>query len=325
MQTGHRDVVETPIASGARANTRDRNGLSTLGCSALEGHTDIATMLCAAEATGAPRRARYTPLRPLGAKFSMTDQKIAFVAASSETARKAIKTLKAKYDHVAPEDADVIIALGGDGHMLETLHAWLDRDVPIYGINRGTVGFLMNEYRATNLVKRIASAETVELRPLEMTVQDIHGQKTTSVAINEISLLRETRQAAKLRIKIDGKNRMSELICDGVLVATPAGSTAYNLSAHGPIIPLDANLLALTPISAFRPRRWRGALLPSSVAISVEVLEPRKRPVSAVGDYTEVRDVKRVTVRVSQNKSFSLLFDPDHNLEDRILNEQFIP
>lgn len=255
----------------------------------------------------------------------MTEQKIAFVAAASEPARKAVKVLKSKYDHVAPEEADVIVALGGDGHMLETLHAWLERDVPIYGMNRGTVGFLMNEYSPANLATRIAAAETVELRPLEMTVQDIHGEKTTSVAINEISLLRQTRQAAKLRIKIDRKVRMPELICDGVLVATPAGSTAYNLSAHGPIIPLDANLLALTPISAFRPRRWRGALLPATVSISIEVLEPRKRPVSTVGDYTEVRDVKRVTVRVSRDKSFSLLFDPDHNLEDRILNEQFIP
>ena len=255
----------------------------------------------------------------------MTEKKIAFVAAASESARKSVKALKARYANVAPQDADVIVALGGDGHMLETLHTWLDRDIPIYGMNRGTVGFLMNEFRATNLVEGIASADTVELRPLEMTVQDIHGEKTTSVAINEISLLRETRQAAKLRIKIDGKVRMPELICDGALVATPAGSTAYNLSAHGPIIPLDANLLALTPISAFRPRRWRGALLPSSVSISIEVLEPRKRPVSAVGDYTEVRDVRRVTVRVSRDKSFSLLFDSDHNLEDRILNEQFIP
>ena len=255
----------------------------------------------------------------------MTAQKIAFVAAATESARKAHKALKSKYDHVAPEEADVIVALGGDGHMLETLHAWLHRDVPIYGMNRGTVGFLMNEYRQTGLVDRLDAAETVELRPLEMTVQDIHGEKTASVAINEISLLRQTRQAAKLRIKIDGKVRMPELICDGLLVATPAGSTAYNLSAHGPIIPLDANLLALTPISAFRPRRWRGALLPSSVSIAIEVLEPRKRPVSAVGDYTEVRNVKRVTVRASKDKSFALLFDPDHNLEDRILNEQFIP
>lgn len=255
----------------------------------------------------------------------MTANKIAFVAAASEQARKAYKKLASKYDHVPPERADIIVALGGDGHMLETLHAWLDRDVPIYGMNRGTVGFLMNEYRETSLVKRLADAETVQLRPLEMTVQDIHGETTTSVAINEISLLRQTRQAAKLRIKIDRKIRMPELICDGVLVATPAGSTAYNLSAHGPIVPLDSDLLALTPISAFRPRRWRGALLPDSVAITLDVLEPRKRPVSAVGDYTEVRDVKRVTVRASHDKSFSLLFDPEHNLEDRILNEQFIP
>jgi len=255
----------------------------------------------------------------------MTVSKIAFVAANSAPAQKAYRKLAAKYDHVPPAEADVIVALGGDGHMLETLHAWLDRDIPIYGMNRGTVGFLMNEYREASLVKRLGSAEQVELRPLEMTVQDIHGNSTVSVAINEISLLRQTRQAAKIRIKIDRKIRMPELICDGVLVATPAGSTAYNLSVHGPIIPLDANLLALTPISAFRPRRWRGALLPATVSIALEVLEPRKRPVSAVGDYTEVRDVKRVTVRVSSDKSFSLLFDPEHNLEDRILNEQFTP
>tara|TARA_R110000868_G_scaffold1844_18_gene14704 strand:- start:19291 stop:20058 length:768 start_codon:yes stop_codon:yes gene_type:complete len=255
----------------------------------------------------------------------MTVSKIAFVAASSESAQKAYRKLTAKYDHVPPEEADVIVALGGDGHMLETLHAWLDTDIPIYGMNRGTVGFLMNEYRETSLVKRLANAERVQLRPLEMTVLDVEGNASKSVAINEISLLRQTRQAAKLRIKIDRKVRLPELICDGVLVATPAGSTAYNLSAHGPIVPLDANLLALTPISAFRPRRWRGALLPASVTITLEVLEPRKRPVSAVGDYTEIRDVKRVTVRASSDKSFSLLFDPEHNLEDRILNEQFTP
>ncbi|MBT5496453.1 MAG: NAD kinase [Alphaproteobacteria bacterium] len=255
----------------------------------------------------------------------MKVSKIAFVAAASEPARKAYRKLTAKYDHVAPQDADVIVALGGDGHMLETLHAWLDTDIPIYGMNRGTVGFLMNEYRETSLVKRLANAERVQLRPLEMTVQDVDGNATKSVAINEISLLRQTRQAAKLRIKIDRKVRLPELICDGVLVATPAGSTAYNLSAHGPIVPLDANLLALTPISAFRPRRWRGALLSDTASITLDVLEPRKRPVSAVGDYTEVRDVKRVTVRASDAKSFSLLFDPEHNLEDRILNEQFTP
>lgn len=251
--------------------------------------------------------------------------RIGFLAGGTEAAQKAYQRLTAKYDFVPPEEADVIVALGGDGHMLETLHAYLDRDVPIYGMNRGTVGFLMNEYRETRLAKRLEQAETVELRPLEMTVQTLDGETIQSVAINEISLLRETRQAAKLRIKIDNKVRMSELICDGLLVATPAGSTAYNLSAHGPIIPLDANLLALTPISAFRPRRWRGALLPDSVTITIDVLEPRKRPVSAVGDYTEVRDIRRIKVRASRDKSFALLFDPDHNLEDRILNEQFTP
>ncbi len=255
----------------------------------------------------------------------MTSKKIAFIAASSETARRAFKKLTKKYEHVGPEEADVIVALGGDGHMLETLHMWLDRGTPIYGMNRGTVGFLMNEYRETKLANRIETAKSVRLRPLEMVVTDVDGKKSSSVAINDISLLRQKRQAAKLRISIDRKIRMPELICDGVLVATPAGSTAYNLSAHGPIIPLDANLLALTPISAFRPRRWRGALLPDHVLITLDVLEPRKRPVSAVGDYTEVRDVKRVTIRASKEKSITLLFDPEHNLEDRILNEQFIP
>ncbi len=255
----------------------------------------------------------------------MTSKKIAFIAASSEPARRAYTKLIKKHEHVSPEEADIIVALGGDGHMLETLHMWLNRDTPIYGMNRGTVGFLMNEYRETALVNRIETAKSVQLRPLEMVVTDVNGKTSASVAINDISLLRQKRQAAKLRISIDRKVRMPELICDGVLVATPAGSTAYNLSAHGPIIPLDANLLALTPISAFRPRRWRGALLPDHVLITLDVLEPRKRPVSAVGDYTEVRDVKRVKIRASKEKSITLLFDPEHNLEDRILNEQFTP
>lgn len=275
---------------------------------------------------GAARAERYTRVIHGEQRILMiASKKIAFVAATSDTGQKAYKKLVAKYNHVPPEKADVIVALGGDGHMLETLHTYLERDIPIYGMNRGTVGFLMNEYRETNLVKRLTAAEEVKLRPLEMTVQDIDGNAKRSVAINEISLLRQTRQAAKLRIKIDHKERMPELICDGVLVATPAGSTAYNLSAHGPIVPLDANLLALTPISAFRPRRWRGALLPETVSVTIDVLEPRKRPVSAVGDSTEVRNVKRVTVGVSNDQSFSLLFDPEHNLEDRILNEQFTP
>ena len=255
----------------------------------------------------------------------MTAQRIAFVVAATEKAGKAHERLAARYDHVPPEEADVIVALGGDGHMLETLHAHAGREVPIYGMNRGTVGFLMNEYREPRLLERLAAANPVRIRPLEMTAIDVDGSKVSGRAINEISLLRQTRQAAKIRIKVDGKVRIPELVCDGVLVATPAGSTAYNLSAHGPIIPLDARLLALTPISAFRPRRWRGALLPDKVRVTLDVLEPRKRPVSAVGDYTEVRDVKRVTVRAARNGTLQLLFDAEHNLEERILNEQFIP
>ena len=255
----------------------------------------------------------------------MTAPRIAFVVAATEKARKACDKLAARYDHVSPEEADVIVALGGDGHMLETLHAHAGRDVPIYGMNRGTVGFLMNEYRETRLLERLAAANVVRISPLEMTALAVDGRKVSGRAINEISLLRQTRQAAKIRIKVDGKVRIPELVCDGVLVATPAGSTAYNLSAHGPIIPLDARLMALTPISAFRPRRWRGALLPDKVRVSLDVLEPRKRPVSAVGDYTEVRDVRRVTVRAARDRELCLLFDAEHNLEERILNEQFIP
>ena len=255
----------------------------------------------------------------------MTTPRIAFVAAASENAREAYERLAGRYDSAPPDQADIVVALGGDGHMLETLHAYRDRDVPIYGMNRGTVGFLMNEYREAGLLERVADAGSVRIRPLEIATEAVGGDSVSTLAINEVSLLRQTRQAAKIRILIDGKVRLPELICDGVLVATPAGSTAYNLSAHGPIIPLDAKLLALTPISAFRPRRWRGALLPDKATITLEVLEPRKRPVSAVGDDTEVRDVQRVLVRTSPDKSFRLLFDSEHNLEDRILNEQFIP
>ena len=255
----------------------------------------------------------------------MTRPRIAFVAGGSPGAAKARRRLAERYEHVPPGDADVIVALGGDGHMLETLHAFLGRDAPIYGMNRGTVGFLMNEYREGRLFERLAAAQAVRIRPLEVTARTVAGETVSCLAVNEVSLLRQTRQAAKIRIRIDRKTRLPELICDGVLVATPAGSTAYNLSAHGPIIPLEARLLALTPISAFRPRRWRGALLPDDARITLEALEPRKRPVSAVGDDAEVRDVRRVDVRASPDKSFSLLFDAEHNLEDRILNEQFIP
>lgn len=255
----------------------------------------------------------------------MKFQRIGFVAAESGVAQAALRRLKARYGVLRPEDADVIVALGGDGLMLETLHRFMDRRVPIYGMNRGTIGFLMNQYREGALPKRLAAAAMVELHPLHMRVITIQGKVRNARGINEVSLLRETRQAAKLRIRVDGKMRMAALICDGVLIATPAGSTAYNLSAHGPIIPIGAELLALTPISAFRPRHWRGALLPSSAQVTIEVLEPRKRPVSAVADYTEVRDVHRVRIREDRSVTLRLLFDPEHNLEERILNEQFAP
>ncbi len=253
----------------------------------------------------------------------MTFERIAFVATQTDTARRALRRLRKRYGLVSPARAEVIVALGGDGIMLETLHKFFDRNLPIFGMNRGTVGFMMNTYREAGLRERLAAAQVVKLHPLHMRVRTVAGKEHEAYCINEVALLRETRQAAKLRIRIDGKVRMKELICDGVLVATPAGSTAYNLSAHGPIIPVGANLLALTPISAFRPRHWRGALLPADAAVTIDVREARKRPVSAVADYTEIRDVSRVRVRQKSDITLSLLFDPEHDLEERILNEQF--
>ena len=250
---------------------------------------------------------------------------IAFVAAETPAAQRALRSLRRRYGDVTPERAEVIVTLGGDGTMLETLHRFMDRDVPFYGMNRGTVGFLLNEFRETGLKRRLEKAARVRLHPLRMRARDVDGKVVEAIAINEVSLLRESRQAAKLRIRIDGKLRLRELVCDGLLVATPAGSTAYNLSAHGPIVPIGSHLLALTPISAFRPRRWHGALLPSTAEITLQVAEPTKRPVSAVADYTEVRDVREVKVREAQDISLDLLFDPEHNLEERILNEQFVP
>ncbi len=262
---------------------------------------------------------------PAGRSSTKPGFRIGFVAGESETAKRAMARLRERYDSVPPDDADIVVALGGDGLMLETLHRFMDREVAIYGMNRGTVGFLLNEYRERGLRRRLEIAERVELKPLLMRARTISGEVFEAISINEVSLLRETRQAAKLRLTIDGTARLKELVCDGVIVATPAGSTAYNLSAHGPIIPLGSQLLALTPISAFRPRRWRGALLPATARVTIEVLEPRKRPVSAVADYTEVRDVQRVSIREAPKATLTLLFDPEHNLEDRILNEQFIP
>jgi len=253
----------------------------------------------------------------------MTLRNIAFAAAATQEARAACIELAHRYGNAPADTADVIVALGGDGFMLETLHQWLHRGVPIYGMNRGTVGFLMNGFREHGLPERLHRAQPVQLHPLRMRATLADGSEVEALAINEVSLFRETRQAAKLMIRIDGKVRLDELICDGALVSTPAGSTAYNLSAHGPIVPLGAGIMALTPISAFRPRRWRGALLPHHAHVTFEVLESEKRPVSAVADYTEARDVRIVEVREARDVSLTLLFDPEHNLEERILAEQF--
>ncbi|MGE0723070.1 MAG: NAD kinase [Alphaproteobacteria bacterium] len=255
----------------------------------------------------------------------MPAPRIAFLAGKSAQAQAALQALSKRYDNVTPARADVIVALGGDGFMLETLHRHMARGVPFFGMNRGTVGFLLNDYRLAGLVDRLARAEAVELFPLRMEARTLRNGTRTALAINEVSLLRETRQTAKIRIRIDGVVRLDELMCDGILVATPAGSTAYNLSAHGPIVPLDAAVLALTPISAFRPRRWRGALLPHDASVRFEVLEPEKRPVSAVADYTEVRDVIAVDIREDRSRSIRMLFDQEHNLAERIIKEQFLP
>jgi NAD+ kinase len=251
--------------------------------------------------------------------------RLAFACAETDEAREAATRLSARYGSVPPETADAIVALGGDGFMLETLHGFMGSGLPVYGMNRGTVGFLMNHYREDGLVERIVGAHRAALHPLRMCATRIDGSKIEALAINEVSLLRQTRQAAKLAIEVDGKVRLDELICDGVMVATPAGSTAYNLSVGGPIVPLEAGVLALTPISAFRPRRWRGALLPHQARITIHVREAAKRPVSAVADFTEVREVAEVRVYEDRSVTLSVLFDPEHALEERILKEQFLP
>ena len=249
--------------------------------------------------------------------------KIAFVASEMPEAVEACRRLTERYGAVEIPGADAIVALGGDGHMLQTLHRFINDGVPIYGMNRGSVGFLMNEYSEENLLERLAAAEISRINPLSMLAYDRAGKAHKALAINEVSLFRERHQAAKLKIVVDGKVRMDELICDGVLVSTRAGSTAYNLSAHGPILPINAPLLALTPISPFRPRRWRGALLPNKVHITVHVLESDKRPVSAVADYFETRGVTRVEVEKARNIELFMMFDADHSLDERVLAEQF--
>ncbi len=237
-------------------------------------------------------------------------------------AQEGLKELRDLHDDAGPDKADIIVALGGDGFMLQTLHAFVGKGKPIYGMNLGSVGFLMNEFHPRDLPARLAAAERAVVHPLRMKAHTALGV-TEALAFNEVSLLRETRQAAKIRIHVDGKPRISELICDGVLVSTPAGSTAYNLSAHGPILPMDAKLLALTPISAFRPRRWRGAILPHRAQVSFEIRESAKRPVSAVADNFEVRDVARVEIAEDRSIAMTMLYDQGHNLDERILAEQF--
>lgn len=255
--------------------------------------------------------------------------RMAFVCADTEEARAARTRLAHRYGNAPLTEADVIVALGGDGFLLETLHRALElnreRPLPVYGMNRGSVGFLLNAYREDEIAERVSASQHVQLNPLRMVATRVNGERVEALGINEVSLLRETRQAAKLRITVDKVVRLPELICDGALVATPAGSTAYNLSAHGPIVPLGAGVLALTPISAFRPRRWRGALLPHTAKIIFDILDEGKRPVSAVADFTEVREVLRVEVQECRDVALTLLFDQELNFEERILKEQFAP
>jgi len=249
--------------------------------------------------------------------------RLGFVASPAPEAQAALKRLSQRYHGVAPEKAGVVIALGGDGLMLQTLHRFMGMDVPIYGMHRGSVGFLMNEYREEGLLERVADAKLSLIHPLKMVAANVSGDMLEALAINEVHLFRQTAQSARLSISVDGQERLEELVCDGVLVATPAGSTAYNLSVGGPILPLKARLLALTPISPFRPRRWRGALLPNKAHVKITVLEADKRPMSAVADHAEFRNVLSVTVREERGIGLKLLFDPGHALEERILAEQF--
>ena len=256
--------------------------------------------------------------------MNTTPPKLAFFASDTKDAQEALKKLEAKHGNVDINDADIAVVLGGDGTMLETLHKIHKLKIPVYGMNCGSVGFLLNPFDPEDLMVKLKDAHKVEIYPLSMTATDHQGKNYEAMAFNEVSLLRETRQAAKLKISIDNVERIEELVCDGILLATPAGSTAYNLSAHGPIIPLSGNVLALTPISAFRPRRWRGALLPCNVEVKIDIINNEKRPVSATADSTEIRNICSVTIKQADSHGCTLLFDPDHNLEERILKEQFI-
>jgi len=250
-------------------------------------------------------------------------ERIAFVASRAPEAEAALATLVRRYGNADPAQADVIVPLGGDGFMLQTLHRFMTAGKPFYGMHRGTVGFLMNEFHEEGLGERLAAAEPTTIHPLVMRALDADGRTHEYRAINEVSVFRQIYQAARLRILVDGKERLGDLVADGVLVATPAGSTAYNLSVQGPIIPIGAPLLALTPISPFRPRRWRGALLPDRATVTIEVLDPERRPVAAVADHDEVRAVRQVEVRRDSDIAMKMLFDPGHSLDERILREQF--
>lgn len=254
----------------------------------------------------------------------MSDRKFTFLAGPSEVAQQALTDLVGRYGNSDIQDCDVIVALGGDGFMLETLHGTEHLNAPVYGMNRGTIGFLMNQYADEDLYARIDEAELAEIHPLRMVAHTEDGTDVEALAINEVSMLRHGPQAAKLRIFVDGKLRMEELVCDGALLSTPAGSTAYNYSAHGPIIPIGADILALTAMAAFRPRRWRGALLPATAKVRFEVLEPEKRPVSAVADGKDAENVLWVEIETAPDVCHRLLFDPGHGLEERLIREQFV-
>ncbi|KCZ94596.1 NAD kinase [Hyphomonas johnsonii] len=253
----------------------------------------------------------------------MTLPRLSFYASKRPEAQAALPDLRRRYGQVPEQDADVIVAIGGDGAMLDTLRRRFDDNKPVYGMHRGTVGFLMNDYSEDDLIERIDTATKATLVPLSMEARDIKGKVHKGLAINEVSLIRQTAQSARLKITVDGRVRMEELTCDGVMVATPAGSTAYNLSAHGPILPIGANLLALTPVSAFRPRRWKGALLRHDAVVDIDVIAPDRRPVAAAADNQEVRDIVSVRVQEDSAQRLTMLFDPGHALDERILREQF--
>ncbi len=253
----------------------------------------------------------------------MNFSRISFLASDAPAAKRALRALAKRYGNAHADRADVLVALGGDGLMLQALHGCMKSGLPVYGMNRGSVGFLMNDFREVELPERLSAAEESLIRPLRMTAKTHDGKKHERLAFNEVSFLRQRSQAAKLKITIDGRTRLEEMICDGVIVATPVGSTAYNLSAHGPILPVGAPLLALTPLSVYRPRRWRGAILPNAAEIRVDILESDKRPVAAVADHDEVRHVTSVEIAEDKKRGVKMLFDAGHSLAERVLNEQF--